>query len=291
MDIVVYSLLSCIERLKTKIVNGEPANEDIIMITNLLRDNVIRNNPFLEADVFVAFCTLKDLLPRCKEEGCCGLKSMLSNQMDDFMRHIAANYANEPVCSSRLKNKGLRNGELEELVLRETYNKRKDIAVNFYEKHLSPEEKHRVAETNGIDFRFPLCEKTTAQYKELYQWCNSEIDSKGNAHVMVGYYWSIDTATAPTALGISEVCTLHKSLSKKKKEVGHAMRSLIRLNCNAIHSEVLESTASEAIDIWSIPGAKIQTRGGGTQVFLPLPLETRRRLLEEEKIVEIEIAE
>lgn len=288
----IYALNSYIESLARKNIRREDAKEEIRKLLNLFTNcSWLSINPPEVAQVFVAVSKIHDLLPTCNVGRSFYQLYELRNQIESFLRHIAANYVNEPVSSSFLRNQGLRIDEYVDLFQREVYNCRKGIAVNFYEKHLRPEEKHRVAETNGIDFRFPLCEKTTAQYKELYQWCNSEIDSKGNAHVMVGYYWSIDTATAPTALGISEVCTLHKSLSKKKKEVGHAMRSLIRLNCNAIHSEVLESTASEAIDIWSIPGAKIQTRGGGTQVFLPLPLETRRRLLEEEKIVEIEIAE
>ena len=66
------------------------------------------------------------------------------------------------------------------------------------------------------------------------------------------------------------------------------MRTLIKLDCTKMGMirDVLVSTTSEALDIWSIPGVGIPTHGGGTQVFLPLPLETRQRLLDEGKIVE-----
>ena len=285
----IYALNSYIESLARKNIRREDAKEEIRKLLNLFTNcSWLSINPPEVAQVFVAVSKIHDLLPTCNVGRSFYQLYELRNQIESFLRHIAANYVNEPVSSSFLRNQGLRIDEYVDLFQREVYNCRKGIAVNFYEKHLRPEEKHRVAETNGIDFRYPLREKSTAQYSHLYQWSNSEIDSHGNAHFMVGYYWSIDKNTAPTALGISDVCTLRKELSKGKKNVGHVLRTLIKLDCTnmGMIRDVLVSTTSEALDIWSIPGVGIPTHGGGTQVFLPLPLETRQRLLDEGKIVE-----
>ena len=286
----IYALYSCIEDLERKRRSHEDAKKEIRKLLDLFANfSWLSISPPDVSLVFVEISRLHDLLHTCNSGWETGQVYGLRSHIKSLLRHIAANYVREPVSSSFLKNQGLRIDEYVDLLLREVFKLRKDEAVNFYKIHLPADEQNRIKDISGIDFRYPVRRKSTAQYDRLYQWLRWLVGQDG-ARPLVGCYWSPSPHAQPANMGISQFTTLKQNLSGgQQKELGHIERTHVYLPGTVIApTEVLESTASEINDTFSVDGGEFYVKGGGIQVFLPLSQDKRESLWVSNKLVDIE---
>lgn len=103
----------------------------------------------------------------------------------------------------------------------------------------------------GIDFTKPVSVETLKSGEQVYQW------QVPNAQQ--GNYYTPDKVTQPDELGINP-----QAIHRGTGELVDKVQSPYKVNKDV---KVLQSTAREIEDTWSVPDEPYNTSGGGTQLF------------------------
>ncbi|WP_144397580.1 hemagglutinin repeat-containing protein [Vibrio coralliilyticus] len=103
----------------------------------------------------------------------------------------------------------------------------------------------------GIDFTKPVSVETLKSGEQVYQW------QVPNAQQ--GNYYTPDKVTRPDELGINP-----QAIHRDTGELVDKVQSPYKVNKDV---KVLQSTAKEIEDTWSVPDEPYNTSGGGTQLF------------------------
>lgn len=137
-------------------------------------------------------------------------------------------------------------------------NERRKFAKQFY-KDAGFSESDTEAHLNGIDFTKPITIENVPPPQIFYQY--QTVNCK-DGKLKRGNYYAIDINAKPTDLGIYGYYAFFKGGIEYKKE--HVIIEDVK------PQRALVSTASGAIDNWSVSGKTIKTKGGAIQYFMPI---------------------